>query len=1197
MLRILQINLHHCKAASVALLLRLTTGAVDLVFIQEPWVRGGRVCGLKTPGFKLMVATGGGSPRACILARNSLNIFFLSSFSDMDVTAASLELNGRSIWLASAYFPNPGQIPPEKVSGLIREAESRGHQLVVCCDANAHHPIWGSTDTNERGETLLEFLLSTNLYICNRGSEPTFVTSRRQEVLDLTLVSDSLSDRIDDWKVLEEHSFSDHRYLEFSLRERGPVEVVSRNLKRTNWVKYRETFSGLLDKKPLSEPHSLAEIDCLVDHITNVCNRSLDAACPSAKPRGKKKPPWWSNELQSSRDSCRKLFNKAKSSRADEDWSAYRLQLKSYKKMIRNAKCDSWKNFCGNIEDVSEASRLRKVLASSPCTLGYLKDSDGVWSTSSGESLELLLNTHFPGNSMTPFQALERSDAQASEIASEIINMPTLIWAIKSFRPYKSPGPDGIIPAEMQQVSDYIAPWLYNLYTACINWSYIPLKWRDTRVVFIPKAGKNSHTVPKDFRPISLSSFLLKTMERMIDSYLRRVIDPRLLSTRQHAYSKGRSTETALHELVGTIERSLSVKEYTMVAFLDIEGAFNNVIPDSIIEALSSLGVKHGIVLMVENLLANRRITSELGTSTISRFVNRGTPQGGVLSPLLWNLALNSMLLSLEASGCHVVAYADDVAIAVKGKHLPTIKDILQGSLTDLSKWARNCGLGVNPNKTELVLFTRKNKIPAFDPISLDGTEIAFSDGAKYLGVFLDRKLNFRRNIEERVRKATIALYSCKRAIGKRWGFSPKVVHWIYTAVVRPILLYGIIVWWPALETKVNCVLITKVQRMASMCITGALRTTPTAALEILLYLIPLDILGRQYAATSAIRLNSTLQWKSSDCGHSAILKKITIPQNVDCAPSMSLFERHFTTMIPSRESWMMGIPGGEASINFYTDGSKLHEQVGFGVYSEELGLSLARRLPDHCSVYQAEMLAIKEVADWLSCNVLSTTAVNIYSDSQAAVKSLKSMFLKTRSALNCRTSLNEMAKQFDIRLIWVPGHRDIPGNCKADELARLGTTLQVPTELECVGMPLETCKLNLRICSATETNQRWAHGWTCETTRQIWPSLDQGRTSGLISLSRGEISTVVAVITGHCLIGKHAERLNVPSNDFCRSCMDEEELETIEHFVCHCPALSGQRHASLGSKELHDLSDLSDVKIQHLRSFIRSSNWFNDGD
>ena len=107
------------------------------------------------------------------------------------------------------------------------------------------------------------------------------------------------------------------------------------------------------------------------------------------------------------------------------------------------------------------------------------------------------------------------------------------------------------------------------------------------------------------------------------------------MSKIQYAYNKGKSTESALNELVGTIESYLKYREYTMVAFLDIEGAFNNIHSSAIIAALSRLSVNGGIVKFIKRLLTKRRISANLGTTTLTRFVNGGTPQGGVLSPLI----------------------------------------------------------------------------------------------------------------------------------------------------------------------------------------------------------------------------------------------------------------------------------------------------------------------------------------------------------------------------------------------------------------------------------------------------------------------------------------------------------------------------------------------------------------------------------
>jgi len=104
-------------------------------------------------------------------------------------------------------------------------------------------------------------------------------------------------------------------------------------------------------------------------------------------------------------------------------------------------------------------------------------------------------------------------------------------------------------------------------------------------------------------------------------------------------------------------------------------------------------------------------VTGALGTSTQTRLMNRGTPREGVLSPLLWNIAVNELLRNLEEGGCKVVAYADDVAIIFNGKYPQTLRSYDRSKLQTLKN-----GLGVNPSKTELVLFTNRYIIPQLNP-------------------------------------------------------------------------------------------------------------------------------------------------------------------------------------------------------------------------------------------------------------------------------------------------------------------------------------------------------------------------------------------------------------------------------------------------------------------------------------------------
>jgi len=90
---------------------------------------------------------------------------------------------------------------------------------------------------------------------------------------------------------------------------------------------------------------------------------------------------------------------------------------------------------------------------------------------------------------------------------------------------------------------------------------------------------------------------------------------------------------------------------------------------------------------------------------------------------------------------------------------------------------------------------------------TLGGTQSKLSKEDKYLGVIIDSKLSWKRNSEERMKKALQAFFICKKTFEKRWGLQPYIIHLFYTAVVRPILTYGALVWWEV--TRTNCHLLS----------------------------------------------------------------------------------------------------------------------------------------------------------------------------------------------------------------------------------------------------------------------------------------------------------------------------------------------------------------------------------------------------
>jgi hypothetical protein len=122
-------------------------------------------------------------------------------------------------------------------------------------------------------------------------------------------------------------------------------------------------------------------------------------------------------------------------------------------------------------------------------------------------------------------------------MAKRVVTYTRVVWAIDQLAPYKSPSMDGIFPALLQEGREVLVPYLMKIFRTCRATGCVPPAWRQVKVVFTPKPGRDSYGAPKDYRPISLTSFLLKTIERLVDTFLKDEILVSLpLHPNQHAY-------------------------------------------------------------------------------------------------------------------------------------------------------------------------------------------------------------------------------------------------------------------------------------------------------------------------------------------------------------------------------------------------------------------------------------------------------------------------------------------------------------------------------------------------------------------------------------------------------------------------------------------------------------------------------------
>ncbi|XP_048486450.1 uncharacterized protein LOC125490643 [Plutella xylostella] len=158
-----------------------------------------------------------------------------------------------------------------------------------------------------------------------------------------------------------------------------------------------------------------------------------------------------------------------------------------------------------------------------------------------------------------------------------------------------------------------------------------------------------------------------RAMEKVINLHIRMgYLTQNPLHVKQHAYQKGKSTETALIELTDRIEKALEDKEIALCAFLDVEGAFDNTSTNVILKCMRDKNIDNTTLTWIESMLTNRTVKTTLLDKSIEVKITRGCPQGGVLSPLEWSIVVDTLLCELNEARFDTQGYADDLVITIK---------------------------------------------------------------------------------------------------------------------------------------------------------------------------------------------------------------------------------------------------------------------------------------------------------------------------------------------------------------------------------------------------------------------------------------------------------------------------------------------------------------------------------------------------
>lgn len=1192
-LRVGQINLQKSKAGSA----ELNRRSYQIALVTEPYVYKGNVKLLDSRA-GTVTARPNISPRACV--RCSVDHWPVVRFTDRDIATIVTRVDNKDVYFSSVYLDIEKDVVYEPMKALVTFCNSRGLPLVLGLDSNAHSTAWGADEDNERGVQLEAFFISVGLTVVNVGSVRTFASTRASSNIDVTVANQATRDMtLADWKVRLDESFSDHRYIEFTCGKYEPTGEESRDLRKADWNCFREQLENSRERTEMEEltlwdAYWLLEgEDGLVrasEIFMNETTTALDAACPKSKVARRKPNSWWNEDLERSRKAIRSLARKRHRNEFRK-WQ-YNEARQQHTKLIDKAKRRSWRAFCSNAESAKDVSQIIRSLTAKPARVVGLLQHEERRTETPEEAIDLLMKVHFPGSTTAgPRCENETQEALEGELL-DYMTAKVVREAMRSFGPKKAPGPDGFHPMVLQNLSDSSVEIMTKMYRASLRRGVIPMAWREMKVIFLPKDGKDDYSSPKAYRPITLSSFVLKTVERVVLWYLlERVISMPLPN--QHAYTAGLSTETALSTFVDAVEKAIHRGQYVLAVSLDCSGAFDRISFKSAEDALERHNVPDMITRWYSTLLRNRRVTAELQGATKTVVPGRGTPQGGILSPLVWNLIIDSLLRNFSNGPVKAIGYADDTLLYVTGVDPVVMASFMQEALDHTMNWGQENGLSFNPTKTTTVLFTRSRRRVREPKLLMDGKPLEYSDDMKYLGVLIQKRLSWTGHAKERSQKAGKLLNMVRSIIGSNWGLDPDKILWTHTAIARPKVGYAAMVWATGVGDTASKKL-ELIQRKTLLGVSASMRSTPTTAMEAIIGLPPLDLFLKGEALKARLRTRKLMQdtWdgvghtvnKSVAKGHRKLLDDI-LKQIVD----LDAIEDR-----PNGRSMVEWRKLVENSLEMFTDGAWHDGYMGFG-WALYDGPSMVAAGSGHAgagSPYRAELQGISDALLWLISNPerLKDRNLRLISDSKSAVEALKAPKIKDAKTQEILDEAMMLMTLGDIELKWVRKDEDERSNLP-DALAKRASKGEHTNGIvegklagryhardkntNCTTVMQKEAKGLVNQHMAIQWQKRWDRK-APPTTKQIFPFVNTGGIKRLRSCSRKQLNDLFQFGTGHGLFGGHLKHW-LQIDETCQLCLEGDE--TSAHLLWECPALAWWRETSTADDAVGKILELAKLK------------------
>ncbi|CAD6235046.1 GSCOCG00012408001-RA-CDS [Cotesia congregata] len=373
---------------------------------------------------------------------------------------------------------------------------------------------------------------------------------------------------------------------------------------------------------------------------------------------------WWNDHISALREEChqkRRICQRSyRRTNSVELVAEYKKARRELNKAIKENKRRCWKELIYEV-DKDVWGRPYKVV------MTHLKKQQ-MPSPTCPQLLQKIVTALFPQQRNFDYQLAPGELDDIPPVTEE-----ELLEACNRVGNNKAPGLDGIPNLALKTIIKAALTLFLDAYNACLKEGTFPRKWKQQRLVLLPK-GKKPPEEPSSYRPLCMLDTAGKIFERIIHQRINAVVDP-LLADNQYGFRKGRSTLDAIKLVVDTAKEAIAgtrwkggTKEYCLVATLDIRNAFNSANWECIMQALQEKNAPEYLLTIVTSYFENRVLKYDTKNGPREYDITGGVPQGSVLGPLLWNIMYDGLLRLTLPGNVKLVAYADDVTESKRNK-------------------------------------------------------------------------------------------------------------------------------------------------------------------------------------------------------------------------------------------------------------------------------------------------------------------------------------------------------------------------------------------------------------------------------------------------------------------------------------------------------------------------------------------------